>query len=318
MRVSCPRPRRTAGPRPGSRRARPAWPLPAVDRLRLSGAIFLRGEYTESWAYDSMPLEDIAGLLVPDASRVILFHVVASGRCWVRAGDGELLWAEEGDVIVLPYGDNHQMGGTDDAVLVSATTLVQRPPWTSMPVIRHGEGGAATQILCGYLTSEDPLFDPRLRALPTAFVVRPPEGAARSFVSASVEYAVQQTSQVGRRPVRDPTECSAECMRTRCSRRRWPRTATRDESDCELQNPPWPAGSATSRRRRSAAPSSGPTAWLRASGAAVPPDNCHGQVVTCVCGPQAGSAATLRHDNPPARAPGRRQRSRSPPSACAG
>jgi hypothetical protein len=27
----------------------------AVSRLRLKGAIFLRGEYTEGWAYESMP-----------------------------------------------------------------------------------------------------------------------------------------------------------------------------------------------------------------------------------------------------------------------
>jgi AraC-like DNA-binding protein len=178
----------------------------AVDGLRLSGAIFLRGEYSEGWAYESIPLEDIAGLLVPDASRVILFHVVVAGRCWVRVEDGELLWAEEGDVIVLPYGDNHRMGGTDDAVLVSATTLVERPPWTTMPVVRHGEGGAETHVLCGYLTSDDPLFDPRLRALPSVFVVRPPEGAARSFVSASVAYAVQQTSQVAVDRFEMPTE----------------------------------------------------------------------------------------------------------------
>jgi hypothetical protein len=30
----------------------------ALARLRLQGAIFLRGEYTEAWAYESVPPRD--------------------------------------------------------------------------------------------------------------------------------------------------------------------------------------------------------------------------------------------------------------------
>ena len=50
-----------------------------------------------------------------------------------------------------------------------------------MPLIRHGGGGARTDLVCGYLHSEDPLFDPAMRALPPVFVVRLPEGAAAAL-----------------------------------------------------------------------------------------------------------------------------------------
>jgi AraC-like DNA-binding protein len=168
----------------------------ALDRLRLRGAIFLRGEYTEGWAYESLPATDVANLLVPGAPRVILFHVVDHGRCWIETEDGVRLWADAGDVIVLPYGDAHRMGGTEDALMVSVASLIDPPPWTEMPVIHHGAGGTETHVVCGYLTSDDPLFDPRLRALPPVFVVHPPSGAARQFVRSSVDYALQQTSRV--------------------------------------------------------------------------------------------------------------------------
>jgi AraC-like DNA-binding protein len=168
----------------------------ALDRVRLSGAIFLRGEYTERWAYESMPAKDAAAILAPGSERVILFHVIAEGRCWIKVDGGEPLWADSGDVIVLPYGDTHQMGGTHEARMVSVASLIDNPPWIEMPVVRHGEGGSPTQVVCGYLNSDDPLFDPRLRALPPVFVVRPPSGAARLFVRASVDYALQQTLQV--------------------------------------------------------------------------------------------------------------------------
>src|SRR5436190_22083063 len=73
----------------------------ALARLRLEGAVFLRAEYHEPWAYESLTAFDTAKILRPDSDRVILFHVVASGACWVSIDDGEKHWATAGDVIVL-------------------------------------------------------------------------------------------------------------------------------------------------------------------------------------------------------------------------
>jgi AraC-like DNA-binding protein len=177
-----------------------------LDGLRLTGAVFLRAEFSENWAFESMPSTNLASALVPGAQRVTLFHVVASGRCWVEVEAGERHWASAGDVIVLPYGDAHRMGGSNDAEVVSAATLVRRPPWSEMPVIRYGEGGDSTELVCGYLTSEDPLFDPGLQALPPVFVVSPSTPTAQAFVRANIDYALQQTSLVGSDRVEVPTE----------------------------------------------------------------------------------------------------------------
>ena len=168
-----------------------------LSRLRLQGAIFLRGEYTEAWAYESLPAADAAAILAPDADRVLLFHVIASGRCWIEVPGGDRHWANGGDVIVLPYNDEHSMGGTTAATAVSVATLIDPPPWDRMPMIHHGQGGNATSVVCGYLICQDPMFDPRLRVFPPVFVVSPPAGPARDWVRASIEYAVQQTAQVG-------------------------------------------------------------------------------------------------------------------------
>ncbi|WP_183100479.1 cupin domain-containing protein, partial [Nocardioides pelophilus] len=86
-----------------------------LDRMRLQGAVFLRGEYSEAWAYRSPSAADTVSLLSPGAPRVALFHVVATGRCWAALDDGERHWAQTGDVFVLPYGDVHTMGGVQPA-----------------------------------------------------------------------------------------------------------------------------------------------------------------------------------------------------------
>jgi AraC-like DNA-binding protein len=166
----------------------------ALEQLRLDGAIFFRAEFTESWAYESPPTE-LAGLLRPGAERLILFHIVAAGRCWIALEDGERHWATRGDVIVLPYGDQHYVGGVEPAECVPIITLLAPPPWDTMPVLSHGAGGDRTDIVCGYLHSEDPLFNPALRAFPPVFVVRPPDGPAAHFVESSISYALASTSE---------------------------------------------------------------------------------------------------------------------------
>jgi AraC-like DNA-binding protein len=169
----------------------------ALARLRLEGAIYLRAEYSERWALADQGGPMFAGMMHPGAERLILFHVVASGRCWVSTPDGERYWANAGEVIVLPYGDAFGMGGAEPVDPVSIMSVVPPPPWTEMPIVRHGEGGTRTDIVCGFLYSEDPLFDPALKAFPPAFVVRPPSGPARSWFDASIAYALEETSGGG-------------------------------------------------------------------------------------------------------------------------
>jgi hypothetical protein len=166
----------------------------ALEQLRLEGAIFLRAEYTEAWALDGQGGPFIAGMLRPGAERLIFFHVVANGRCWVAPADGERYWANTGEVIVLPYGDAHLMGGVEPAIPAPITSVVTPPPWDEFPVIRHGAGGARTDVVCGFLYSDDPLFEPSLRALPPALVLRPPPGPAQSWFDASITYALEASA----------------------------------------------------------------------------------------------------------------------------
>ncbi|MFL6023547.1 MAG: cupin domain-containing protein [Marmoricola sp.] len=167
----------------------------AMSRLDVQGAIFLHGRYTESWAYRSVPGADAASMLAPGKSRVLLFHLITAGRCWVRVEGGERYWAEPGDVVVFPYGHLHEMGGTADAEVVDVRGLLPAPPWDEMPFIEHGGGGEQTHVLCGYLSCDDPLFDPDLQAFPPVFVVTP-TGAAAAWVQASLEYVSGQITKV--------------------------------------------------------------------------------------------------------------------------
>ena len=75
---------------------------------------------------------------------------------------------------------------------MSVLELLAPPPWTELPVIRHGSGGERTDVICGYLDVDDPLVDPSLSALPPILVVRP-TGAARTWVESSLTYVLEAT-----------------------------------------------------------------------------------------------------------------------------
>jgi AraC-like DNA-binding protein len=165
----------------------------ALEQLRLEGAIFFRSEFTEGFAIESK-ICDVASGLHAGADRLILFHIVAGGSCWVSGPENERHWAHEGDVIVVPYGDTHTIGGASAAEPVSILALIEPPPWSSIPVVRHGGGGERTDIVCGYLHSEDPLFDPVMAVFPSVFVVRLPPGPATSWVQASIAYALEASA----------------------------------------------------------------------------------------------------------------------------
>jgi AraC-like DNA-binding protein len=80
-------------------------------------------------------------------------------------------------------------------------SLLDAPPWSVMPVLRHGGGGRRTELVCGYLLSDDPLFDPALLPLPRAFVVRLPDGPGADWIRASVAYAMENAAPSNTNPV---------------------------------------------------------------------------------------------------------------------
>lgn len=173
-----------------------------LSTVRLSGAIFLRAEYTEPFAYESPAPNDLKQILWPQAHRLILFHIIAEGSCWVRASNGEVVHVSAGEVVVLPYGHMHVMS-SNEAVrpITPIAEFMPGLPWLEFPVLRYGGGGDQTKVVCGYLHCDDPIFDPVFEALPSVFSVKPPAGPAAAWVAASIQYALDAST----RPAKPPT-----------------------------------------------------------------------------------------------------------------
>ncbi|MDP2333373.1 MAG: cupin domain-containing protein [Reyranella sp.] len=195
-----------------------------LSRIRLSGAVFLRGEYSAPWTFDSPESRDLVDLLAPGAQRLILFHIVREGAAWVGAR-GERIDLEPGDLAVLPHADRHLMGSRPDkAEPIPIADLLPPPPWQGVPVCRFEGGGQTTGVVCGYLKCDELLFNSFMRRLPPVFRVRPPAGPIADMIKACINYALDERShpRSGSAPLttRMPELLLIEALRLYSERRR--------------------------------------------------------------------------------------------------
>ena len=121
--------------------------------VRLVGAIFLHGRFTAPWCYQSPHADAAAPYLEPTAERIVIFHLITEGDCWVELGDEPPLHLAAGDAVIFPQGDAHRMGSQPGLQPASGAplqeVLARRPR-----LLAHGGGGATTKLVCGYLACD--------------------------------------------------------------------------------------------------------------------------------------------------------------------
>src|SRR5262245_61232481 len=66
--------------------------------VRLSGAVMFVCEFTAPWSVWAPDSCDFAPMLISGAKRLVLFHVVTEGRCWVELENAPPVGLDAGDV----------------------------------------------------------------------------------------------------------------------------------------------------------------------------------------------------------------------------
>jgi AraC-like DNA-binding protein len=136
--------------------------------IRLTGAVYFDFELSSPWVVEAPPSREIVGKVMPDAQRVIEYHLIARGTGWGHAVGEEPIRLREGDAIVFPQGDAH--------VLSSAPGMRAAPDMeafaqasTPLPMFYElgGGGPERARIVCCFLGCDEHPFNPLLTALPT-------------------------------------------------------------------------------------------------------------------------------------------------------
>lgn len=178
----------------------PQGPLPLLDVLsdvlrvvRLSGAVLFRCEFSLPWAVVTPEPAELARLVLPGAKQIMLFHLVAKGRCWIGLEGHAPLQLEAGDIVVFPYGDAHAIASDlsmEPAPLTGLLGAAMRRE--GMPVCVAGGGGEQTHLACGFLHCDGLLFNPLCKGLPLVIHTKGEGETAMSFLAAAVRHTVSE------------------------------------------------------------------------------------------------------------------------------
>jgi AraC-like DNA-binding protein len=159
--------------------------------VRLVGAIFIRAKFTAPWCYHSPHAASIAPLLEPGAERVVIFHLITEGECFVELGDQPPVHLGAGDVVIFPQGDAHRMTSAPGLAPAAGSRLdlvLSRRPRQ----IVYGGGGATTRLVCGYLACDARFARMLLAGLPAVLKVNVRGSNAGVWLEASVRYALSE------------------------------------------------------------------------------------------------------------------------------
>ncbi len=159
--------------------------------VRLVGAIFIHARFTAPWCYQSPSADSAAPFLEPGAERVVIFHLITEGECFVEMGDQPPVKLVAGDAVVFPQGDAHRMAsepGLAPATGARLDVVLSRRPRH----LAYGGGGATTRLVCGYLACDASLARMLLAGLPPLVRVNVRGSSAGTWLEASVRYAVDE------------------------------------------------------------------------------------------------------------------------------
>ncbi len=144
--------------------------------LRMDGVFYCHSELTAPW-----------GARMPAMPGCMMFHLVTSGRCWLSVGVNGTAkgaakgtaegtaeggrWLQPGDFALVPHGQGHELlhePGADapDLFSLPRQMVSERYEW-----LRHGGGGASTQVICGAVRFDDPVARHLVALLPAVIAI---------------------------------------------------------------------------------------------------------------------------------------------------
>jgi AraC-like DNA-binding protein len=159
--------------------------------VQLVGAIFINARFSAPWCYQSPSADSAARLLEPGAERVIIFHMIMEGECFVEMSDQAPVRLVAGDAVIFPEGDAHRMTSEPGLAPASGARLDQvlsRRPRQ----LAYGGGGPITKLICGYLACDARLARLLLNGLPPLVRVNVRGSNAGIWLEASVRYALAE------------------------------------------------------------------------------------------------------------------------------
>jgi len=161
--------------------------------VRLTGAIFLRAEFTEPWGFRAREASSAAALLAPGTEHLVPFHFVSEGEASVDVEGCEPVELEAGDLVVLPRGDAHVLKNGAVAAPVDSSVLLPEILKRNVVSERGGGGGPVTRFICGYVGFDHHAAKVFLSGLPPVFKVAVCHDPTGAWISNAIAHLASES-----------------------------------------------------------------------------------------------------------------------------
>jgi AraC-like DNA-binding protein len=157
----------------------------ALRFLRMSGIFYCPSELTEPWGLALPPMEDC-----------LWFHVVTGGSCTIEVDGGNPTVVTAGDLVLVPHGDGHRAWGAEPAPTPNVLDLPHEYLGERYAVLRHGGGGARTDVVCGGVRFDHPAARHLVASLPGIIHVEASRVPRSDWLHATLGLMADETREV--------------------------------------------------------------------------------------------------------------------------
>lgn len=162
---------------------------------RLSGGVFFNAEFSAPWCITARMTPDLCAPFLGAGDRLIPYHYVADGEMTVALPGQARQQLHSGDVVLFPRNDLHLIGSDVEMPPTSAADVILADGKAIKPSIRHGGGGKAAHMVCGFLGCDSDLIDPIVSALPSSMILRLEETPAADWIRSTFQYAARERAE---------------------------------------------------------------------------------------------------------------------------
>jgi AraC-like DNA-binding protein len=148
--------------------------------IRLCSSVYFRPELAAPWGCNM-------------AGRGTIFHIVASGMCWLEVwGIRQPTQLSAGDLVIVPRGIAHSVRDAPTSQTVDFFDLARSCGVENNRVFRAGGSGAITRMVCGGVKFENGATNPLLALLPPFLHVKGEDGGAAPWLQATMMHLVEE------------------------------------------------------------------------------------------------------------------------------
>lgn len=154
-----------------------------LQSIRMHGSVFSRAALSAPWGVESG--------VMPTG----IFHAVVRGRAWVRLeGGDEPLELERGDIVLMPFGDNHLMTDAPGTPTRPMADLTLTDTGGMGHLVVAG-GGSETSLICGSVAFENGDAHPVFSMLPRIIRVRDTDGSLADIVETLIRLIADEVDR---------------------------------------------------------------------------------------------------------------------------